>query len=74
LDNPSIEKPLTAEELSAILPFHPETVRKWVREGKMPSVRISARKVLFIPSEIQAWLASRNRYTQLLLVPPNLKG
>lgn len=64
VDNSTIERPLTAEELSAILPLHPETIRKWAREGKIPSVRISARKILFLPSEIQAWLASRNRYTQ----------
>ena len=64
LDNLTIEKPLSAEELSHILPLHPETIRKWARQGRIPCKRISARKILFLPSEIQTWLASQSGYTQ----------
>lgn len=56
----SIEVPLTATELSRILPLHPVTILKWAREGKIPHRRLSARKIVFLPSEIQAWLQSRN--------------
>ncbi|WP_089838629.1 helix-turn-helix domain-containing protein [Granulicella pectinivorans] len=63
MDNPTIEAPLTAEELSGILPLHPETIRKWAREGKIPCVRLSARRVVFLPSKIRTWLESRNGYT-----------
>lgn len=64
LDNPIIENPMTAEELSHILPLHPETIRKWARQGRIPSKRISARKILFLPSEIHTWITSQTRYTQ----------
>jgi excisionase family DNA binding protein len=63
LDNHTIEKPLSAEELSELLPLHPETIRKWARQGKIPCVRLSARRVLFLPSKIRTWLEARNGYT-----------
>ncbi len=64
VDASTIEKPMTAEELSAILPLHPETIRKWAREGSIPCVRLSARRVVFLPSRIRAWLEARNGYTE----------
>lgn len=52
-----IEVPLTAKQLAAIIPLHPVTLLRWAREGKIPHRRLSARKVLFLQSEIQRWLA-----------------
>lgn len=49
---------LTAQELSGIVPLHPVTILRWAREGKIPHRRLSARKIVFLPSEINAWLAS----------------
>lgn len=63
MDILTIEKPLTADELSRIIPLHPETIRKWARQGKIPCLRLSARRVLFLPSRIRTWLESRNGYT-----------
>ena len=56
----AIEKPLTAEQLSKILPLHTVTILKWAREGKIPHKRLSPRKIVFKPSEIQAWLDSKS--------------
>lgn len=55
---PTIEVPLTAQELSRIVPLHPVTILRWAREGRIPHRRLSARKVLFLPSEINKWIAS----------------
>lgn len=55
---PAIQAPLTAQQLAAIVPLHPVTLLRWAREGKIPHRRLSARKILFLPSEISAWLAS----------------
>jgi len=54
----TIERPLTAQQLAGIVPLHPVTLLRWAREGKIPHRRLSARKVVFLPSEINAWLAS----------------
>jgi hypothetical protein len=62
---PAIEIPLTAKELSLILPLHPVTLLRWGREGRIPCRRLSARKVLFLPSEVSKWLSSgSNLYTE----------
>jgi excisionase family DNA binding protein len=53
-----IERPLTAEELAPILGLHKVTLLRWAREGRVPSRRLSARKVVFLPSEINKWLTN----------------
>lgn len=54
---PAIERPLTAEQLAAIVPLHPVTLLRWARQGRIPHRRLSPRKVVFLPSEINRWLA-----------------
>jgi predicted site-specific integrase-resolvase len=49
---------LTAQQLAEIVPLHPVTLLRWAREGKIPHRRLSARKIVFLPREINAWLAS----------------
>jgi len=56
--SPAIERPLTAQELSQIVPLHPVTLLRWCREGRIPHRRLSPRKVVFLPKEINAWLLS----------------
>lgn len=57
---------LTAQELSQIVPLHPVTILRWAREGRIPHRRLSARKIVFLLSEINAWLSSgSNLYTDL---------
>ncbi len=59
---PTIERPLTANELAEIVPLHPVTILRWAREGRIPHRRLSARKVFFLPSEINVWLASGSTF------------
>ena len=54
----SIERPLSAKELAPILGLHSVTLLKWARDGRVPRRRLSARKVVFLPSEINDWLAN----------------
>ena len=49
---------LSAAELAPILGLHTVTLLRWAREGRIPHRRLSARKVVFIPSEVDAWLLS----------------
>ena len=51
------EVPVTAKQLAGIVPLHPVTLLRWAREGKIPHRRLSARKIVFLPSEIRRWLA-----------------
>ena len=56
MNTTDIEKPLTAQELAKIVPLHPVTILRWAREGRIPHRRLGARKVLFLPSEVQKWI------------------
>jgi predicted DNA-binding transcriptional regulator AlpA len=55
---PTINTVLTAQELSRIVSLHPVTILRWARQGRIPHRRLSARKIVFLLSEINAWLAS----------------
>lgn len=52
-----IEQPLSATKLAPIIGLHSETILRWAREGRIPHHRLSARKIVFLPSEIKSWLA-----------------
>lgn len=54
----SIVRPLSAAELAPQLGLHSGTLLRWAREDRIPHRRLSARKIVFIPSEVDAWLAS----------------
>ena len=47
----------TAEELAERLHVKPSTIRKWSRQGKIPTVRISPKVVRFDPVEVMAILS-----------------
>jgi excisionase family DNA binding protein len=53
-----IERPLTASELAPLIHLHRETILKWARENRIPHRRLGARKIVFVPSEINRWLSS----------------
>lgn len=59
-----IEKPLTTAELAEVVPLHPVTILRWARDGRIPHRRLSARKIVFLPSEINKWLASGSGYSE----------
>ena len=54
----TIERPLTAQQLSEVVPLHPVTLLRWAREGRIPHRRLGPRTVVFMPSDINAWLSS----------------
>jgi excisionase family DNA binding protein len=54
----SIENPLNAKELAKLLHIHPVTLLRWVREGRIPHRRLSARRIVFLPSAINQWLSN----------------
>jgi excisionase family DNA binding protein len=50
---------MSGHELSRVLGLHPETVRNWTRNGRIPSIRLGARTVKYNPDRIAEWLAAR---------------
>jgi len=56
--SPIVERPLTAQELAPELGLHPVTLLRWAREGRVPCRRLSARKIVFLPSDINHWLTT----------------
>lgn len=45
---------LTTQEASRELRVHPNTLLTWVKQGKVPCVRLGGRKLLFSRKEIEA--------------------
>jgi excisionase family DNA binding protein len=37
---------LTVEEVAELVRVHPETVRRWTRSGRLPSVRVGLRRLV----------------------------
>jgi predicted DNA-binding transcriptional regulator AlpA len=60
LPAPEIERPISATELAPIIGLHSVTILRWAREGRIPHHRLSARKIVFLPGEINHWLAGRS--------------
>lgn len=52
-----MEQLLTVEDVAERLQVHPETVRKWLREGKLEGVRLTRRAGWRVrPAALEAWL------------------
>jgi|LSQX01.2.fsa_nt_gb excisionase family DNA binding protein len=47
---------LTAEELAVKLGVSKDTIRRWRRSGKLPSVKLGERMIRFRPSDVEAFL------------------
>ena len=54
---------LTLDELSVILKIKPKTIRQWVYQGKIPSLKING-ILRFGNRDIEAWLHSHRRSGQ----------
>lgn len=59
MDGVSFAPLLTAEKAGRLLGLHPETVRRWAREGKMSHRRLG-RRVMFRISDLDDFV---ERYT-----------
>lgn len=59
----SIRKPadrlLTAKQVGEILGVTPETVKRWVRKGILPCIRLNSRNLRFGELAIQTWIAEK---------------
>ena len=47
---------VTAEEVAERLRLRPDTVRRWTREGRIPSIRLSAKVIRFDLDDVEAAL------------------
>ena len=53
------KKPLTVKEVADTLGCHIMTVYEWVKEGKIPHMRIGGR-IKFDPGALAVWVDSRS--------------
>ena len=50
---------LTVEDVALKLRLAPFTIRKWVRLGKLPAVRLGDRRIRFMSEAIDRWVRER---------------
>lgn len=52
-----IDKLLTVDEVATVLGYHPESIRRLIRQGRMPFVRLGNTRNLRIRlEELEMWL------------------
>jgi excisionase family DNA binding protein len=54
---------MTAREVADLLGVSTETVLRWVRQGKLPAIRLPGGAIRFAEHAIEAWLAERATLT-----------
>ncbi len=54
---------LTVKEVAARLKVNPQTVRRWIRSGRLPAVRVSARGYRVRAAELRRFLATPHELT-----------
>jgi excisionase family DNA binding protein len=50
---------MTTEEIAQELKYHIETVRKWIREGKLKATRINRKEYRVRRSELERFLTEK---------------
>lgn len=51
---------LSAKQIAALLGIHPRTVARMAEDGSgPPRIRVSEKRVGYLRSDLEAWLASR---------------
>jgi excisionase family DNA binding protein len=50
---------LTAREVADLLGVSTETALRWVRQGKLPAIRLPGGAIRFREEEVEAWIAGR---------------
>lgn len=48
------------DEVAQYLKVTPHTIRKWVKTLGFPATRVGPMRVLFRPTEVDAWIAKQN--------------
>ena len=55
-----MEKPLTIKDAAELLSLNPETLYKWVKQGRMPYYRLGTRGVIrFNVSTLTEWFEAK---------------
>ncbi len=62
-----IPNPLTIDEVAEIVGVHRDTVKQWLQDGKLGSVRIGHRTIRIMPDALDKFL--REREEQATFVP-----
>jgi len=50
---------LTVDDVALKLRLAPFTIRKWVRLGKLPAVRLGDRRIRFMAEAVDRWIRER---------------
>ncbi len=50
---------LTSAEVQKILRIQPRTLNGYIRAGQLPVIRVNARRLLFDPADVRAFIAAR---------------
>ena len=53
---PNTDQLLTAKQVAALIPVHPETVRRWTREGLLTAVELPSGRKRYRRSAVEALL------------------
>ena len=64
---------LTAREVGEVLGVSTETVLRWVRQGKLPAIRLPGGAIRFREQEVEAWLAERATPSRGALTTPDVE-
>lgn len=74
IESPVFEPILYAEEASSLLGVHPETLRRWARENRVPCHRVG-RRISFRSTELNLWYERQCGSTlEVPFVSPQPKG
>jgi len=59
-DAPPMPRPLlTTADVQRILRVQPRTLNGYIRAGQLPVIRVNARRLLFDPADVRAFIAAR---------------
>jgi excisionase family DNA binding protein len=56
----AFEPLLTPDAAASLLQIHRGTLLRWARENRIPSLRLTSRKIAFRASDLDAWLTNYN--------------
>ena len=64
VDDDGVERPLTPEDVAAVLQIDRETVYRMARRGELPGFKVSS-KWRFLPSALQRWMEEQAAKSKL---------
>lgn len=58
---PELPRTVGYRDLAKVLRVHPETIRRWAREGQIPAPRKIGRRVYWTPEDLRPLFADGDR-------------